>query len=231
MTTRKVYVHEINRLKSARVSELYEAMERQCLPLYQKHDIELVGYWETVMGQGPWPETIAMWEFQSFDHYTRFIRETYEPPDGNFALREWLEAKCEWFTGTDALLCFGAEATPSVAELRASGVRAKMINHETVQTAPNRQAEYSELLTEMWWKRCAEPAGRALIGLYYAPWKNTRAINIWGQGAEWEDVNPWGGGDGWYETKDVQLWSTLGLEVRKDFDDRFAVPAPFSTVR
>ena len=60
MATRKVYVHEINRLKSARVSELYEAMERQCLPLYQKHEIELVGYWETVMGQGPWPETIAM---------------------------------------------------------------------------------------------------------------------------------------------------------------------------
>ncbi|MCH6581283.1 MAG: response regulator, partial [Nitrospinae bacterium] len=120
--------------------ELYEAMERHCLPLYQKYDIELVGYWETVMGQGPWPETIAMWEFQSFDHYTRFIRDTYEPADGNFALREWLDAKSVWFTGTDALLCFGADVTPSVAELRESGLRAKMICHETVQTAPNRQA-------------------------------------------------------------------------------------------
>ena len=231
MATRKVYVHEINRLRSGGVGELYEAMERHCLPLYQKYDIELVGYWETVMGQGPWPETIAMWEFQSFDHYTRFIRDTYEPADGNFALREWLDAKSVWFADTDALLCFGADVTPTVAELRKSRLRAKMICHETVQTAPNRQAEYSELLTEMWWKRCAEPAGRSLIGLYYAPWKNTRAINIWGQGAEWDDVKPWGGADGWYETKDVQLWSTLGLEVRKDFDDRFAVPAPFSTVR
>ena len=78
---RKVYVHEINRLKSARTAGLYEAMERQCLPLYAKHGIEMVGYWETVMGQGPWPETIAVWEFRDFGHYTDVIRQTYDPAD------------------------------------------------------------------------------------------------------------------------------------------------------
>ncbi|MBW2425603.1 MAG: NIPSNAP family protein [Deltaproteobacteria bacterium] len=228
---RKVYVHEVNHLRQARTSALYEAIESRGLPLYTKHGIELVGYWETVMGQGVWPETIAVWEFRDFGHYTQFIRDTYDPPDGDFALREWQDAKSEWIESTESLLCFGAEACPSVAELRESGTPAKLINHETISTAPNRQAEYSELLTEMWWKRCAEPAGRSLIGLYYAPWKNTRAINIWGQGEDWEAVNPWGTGAGWYETKDVQVWNTLGLEVRKDFDDRFGVPAPFSTVR
>ena len=63
---RKVYVHEVNQLKSSRVASLYDAMERHCLPLYAKHGIEMVGYWETVMGQGPWPETIAVWEFRDF---------------------------------------------------------------------------------------------------------------------------------------------------------------------
>jgi hypothetical protein len=228
---RKVYVHEIHRLRHADVTGLYEAIESRGLPLYAKHDVELVGYWETVMGQGPSPETIAVWEFRDFTHYTEFLRATYDPPDGDRSLRDWHYARSEWIESTDSHLCFGASACPSVAELRQSGVRARLINHETVSTAPNRQAEYAELLTEMWWKRCAEPAGRSLIGLYYAPWKNTRAFNIWGQGESWEAVDPWGRGAGWYETKDVQIWSTLGLEVRKDFDDRFAVPAPFSTVR
>jgi len=96
---------------------------------------------------------------------------------------------------------------------------------------PYRQAEYLKILEDFWWKRVAEPAGRQIVGLYYSPWKNTRAINIWGLGEDWEQCAPMGKGDSWLENPDVNLWQTLGREIRTDWDDRFMVPAPFSTVR
>lgn len=234
MKDQRIFIHEINRLRTARVSDLYEAMESHGLPLYQKHGVELVGYWETIMGHGPWPETISVWEFQGFDHYQKFLRATYAPTDGNFDLREWQERRSDWYSSTDSHLCLGASITPGVSDHRKSGIKAKMIVHETMHTEPNRQAEYCEIATEMFWRRCAEPAGCSLIGIYYSPWKNTLAFNIWGMAEEWNDLNLRGAredGKGWYDTKDVELWNTLGLAIRSDFDDRFAVPAPFSTVK
>ncbi|HPG25713.1 MAG: NIPSNAP family protein [Spirochaetaceae bacterium] len=234
MKDQRIYIHEINRLRSGRKTELYQAMESRGVPLYQKHGVELVGYWETIMGHGPWPETISLWEFENFGHYENFLRSTYAPSDGNFDLRDWQEEKSEWYSGTDSYLCLASSATPSVADHRKSGIKAKMIVHETMHTEPNRQAEYCEIATEMFWRRVAEPAGCALIGIFFSPWKNTRAFNFWGMAEEWEDLNLRGvqaDGKAWYDAEDSKLWNTLGLAIRSDFDDRFAVPAPFSTVR
>jgi hypothetical protein len=40
-----------------------------------------------------------------------------------------------------------------------------------------------------------------------------------------------GRGDSWLTDVDHQIWQRLGREIRKDWDDRFLVPARFSTVR
>jgi hypothetical protein len=33
------------------------------------------------------------------------------------------------------------------------------------------------------------------------------------------------------ENRDVQIWQTLGREIRTDWDDRFLLPAPFCPIR
>jgi hypothetical protein len=66
--------------------------------------------------------------------------------------------------------------------------------------------------------------------LYYSPWNNRRAINIWGVGEEWDRLPLWGANYG-YHSDEFTLWMTMGHALRDDWNDRFMVPAPFSPIR
>jgi hypothetical protein len=67
--------------------------------------------------------------------------------------------------------------------------------------------------------------------LYWSPWKNTRTVCIWGQGEEWDSVYPRGKEEHFKIDDESAMWKTLGLQLRKDWDDRWIVPTSFSTVR
>ena len=226
-----IYLHEMHRVRPGCMPDLFDAVETRFLPLAQRHDMRLVGYWQVPPGHGTSPTAVAVWELDDFAHYTRLLERMYGGRDSDPELRGWYEGTHEWIESTDGMICYPSRLTPSVAEITERGLNAKLCTHELIHCEPARQAEYLELCEEMWWRRVAEPAGRSLIGLYWSPWKNTRAICIWGQGAEWEDVNPYGDGESWESDVNMEIWQKLGREIRKDWDDRFLVPAPFSTVR
>lgn len=226
-----LYLHEIHRVRPGRLPGLLDAVERDWLPIAGRHGIRLVGYWQVPPGQGTWPETVAVWELDDFAHYVEVTRRGYDLDGVDAELRGWHDNLGEWVDHTDGLVCFKSELSPTVSEIRERGLRARMCSHEMVHCAPARQAEYLALCEEMWFRRVAEPAGRSIVGLYWSPWKNTRAVCIWGQGAEWPDVNPFGRQESWTRDRDFAVWQTLGREIRTDWDDRFLVPAPFSTVR
>src|ERR1035437_1642641 len=200
-----IYVHQINRLRPGALPGLYAATEETVLPLATRYDVRLLGYWEVLPSQGTWPETIAVWEFDDFAHYTKVLAAVHGTAHDSDA-RKWMEQRGEWIASTEGLLCYKSPASPTVEELVQKGLRAVLCCHEYVQCAPARQAEYLELVEEMWWKRVAEPGGRSLIGLFWSPWKNTRAINIWGQGETWEAVNPMGTGAVWERDRNFQVW-------------------------
>jgi hypothetical protein len=223
-----LYWHEVNRVRPGQAGALLEAVEKDFLPLAQSVGMRMVGYWQVAPGLGTSPETVAVWELDDFGHYVNVVRERFE---GGGPLGAWFEGQGEWVLSSEGLLCFPSALTPTVAEINARGLRAKLCSHEMIHVQPARQAEYLALAEEMWFRRVAEPAGRSIVGLYWSPWKNTRAICIWGQGAEWEDVNPFGKEAAWSADTDFQIWQTLGREIRTDWDDRFLVPTSFSTVR
>jgi hypothetical protein len=226
-----IYLHEMHRLRPGQQAGLLDAVERDYLPLAQRHDVRLVGYWTVPPGHGTWPTAVGVWEFDDFGHYTRWLERMHGGRGADPELRRWFDGTAAWVESTDGMVCYPSKLTPTVAQIRERGLRAVFCTHELVQCEPARQAEYLELCEEMWWRRVAEPAGRSLIGLYWSPWKNTRAICIWGQGASWEQVNPMGRADAWLTDVDHHIWQRLGREIRKDWDDRFLVPARFSTVR
>ncbi len=226
-----LYLHEIHKVKPGAMPDLLEAVEHQYLPLAEKHGVRLLGYWQVAPGQGSWPEAVAVWELDDFTHYTRLVQRTFSEPDLDPNLRDWHHGLGEWVESSQGMVCLPSRLSPTVAQIRERGMKAKLCTHEMVHCEPARQAEYLSILEEMWWRRVAEPSGRSLIGLYWSPWKNTRAVNIWGQGEEWDDVVPMGEHESWHDDPNLQLWQTLGREIRKDWDDRFIVPAPFSTIR
>jgi hypothetical protein len=224
-----LYWHEVNRVRPGKAPALLEAVERDFLPIAERYGMRQVGYWQVAPGLGPSPETIAVWELDDFGQYVDVVRQRFE--GATHDLGAWFDGLGEWVVSTESLLCFPSAMTPTVAQIKERGLRAKLCSHEMIQVQPARQAEYLRLCEEMWFRRVAEPAGRSIIGLYWSPWKNTKAICIWGQGEEWEDVNPFGKEEAWAADTDFEIWQTLGREIRTDWDDRFLVPTTFSTVR
>jgi hypothetical protein len=228
-----VYLHQVHQLRpSVATSDLLDAVQSDYLPLVDRLDVRLVGYWVTTSIQGRSRETVAIWELDDYRHLARLARAEYGDDDGA-GFRTWRRRHEEWVERTEGLICVPSSTTPTVADLRARGVRAAMVCHETVSCAPYRHLEYPERLNEMWSNRFNQnpehPKQRQTIGLYYAKWTNTIAINLWGLGETWDAVTIWD--DEWEKDPGFDLWNTLGREIRNDFFDRFMVPAPFSTVR
>lgn len=229
-----VYLQQIHTLRSpASTSRFFDAVQSDQLPLVEGLDVRLVGYWATTAIQGRSGEAVAIWEFDDYRHLARLARAEHGADADAIGFRSWNSRQDEWVERTEALICLPSSTTPTVADLRGQRARAAMVCHETVHCAPNRHAEYPERLHEMWTNRFTRnvdhPKQRQTIGLYYAKWTNTVAINIWGLGETWDDVTIWD--EQWEQDPSFDLWNTLGREIRDDFYDRFMVPAPFSTVR
>lgn len=229
-----VYVHQIHALHNrTSVDPLFEAVGNDYLPLLGELDVRLVGYWRVSTLQGRAPEAVAVWELDSYTHLQRFNRALHGSDRDGRQLRAWHEREGTWIASTEGLICEPATSSPTVAQLVRDDVHAAMCCHEYVTCKPHRHIEYPERLTEMWANRFSanpdNPKARSTVGLYYAKWTNTVAINIWGTGAEWDDVVIWD--PAWEEDASFDLWNTLGREIRDDFTDRFLLPAPFSTVR
>ncbi len=225
-----LYWHEINRVRPTRMGALLEAVERDFLPIAERYGMRQVGYWQVAPGLGATPETVSVWELDDFGHYVDVVRQRFEGKQRR--PRAVVRRRRGVGRHQARVSCaFPSELTPTVAQIKERKLRAKLCSHEMIHVQPARQAEYLRLCEEMWFRRVAEPAGRSIVGLYWSPWKNTRAICIWGQGEEWEDVNPFGKEEAWVADTDFEIWQTLGREIRTDWDDRFLVPTSFSTVR
>lgn len=225
---RPVYIHTINKLRTARTADYHKALEAECLPAFREHGLDLHASWETGPGQGRGPETIEIWELRDFKVYSAFVAASHGDK-ADPRLQKWRETRDQWVAESDNMLCLPHPRSPTLAEIVANKTRAKLIVHEFVHTAPSMQAEYLDGIYRLWWK-VAEPAGRSLLGLYYSPWNNRRAINIWGVGKEWDNLPLWGANYS-YDSDEFRLWMTMGHALRDDWDDRFMVPAPYSPIR
>jgi hypothetical protein len=227
-SSRPIYIHAINKLRSSDTEGLFSAMAQECLPLYAEHGIHLHSCWSNAIGQGQGPETIEVWEIENFDSYSAFLAANHSGK-GDPRLAAWRRMRDEWINSSDEMLCLPHPKSPTIAELKAADMRAKLIVHEFVHTAPSMQPEYLDGVYRLWGK-VAQAADRTVLGLYYSPWNNRRAINIWGIGREWDDLPVWNSNFS-YDSDEFKLWMTMGHALRDNWDDRFMVPAPFSVAR
>jgi hypothetical protein len=226
--SRPIYIHAINKLRNANYEELYAAMEAECLPLYAEHGVHLHCCWESAPGQGESPEVVEVWELKDFPTYTAFVAASHGT-GRDPRLRAWQRLRADWVASSDSMLCLPHPVSPTIAELKAQNVKAKLVLHEVIHTNPSMQADYLDGMVRMWWK-IADSAGHTVLALLYSPWNNRRAIKVQGMGPEWDDLRPWSTNYGSH-SDDFRLWMTMAPALRDDYNDRFLVPAPFSTAR
>jgi len=226
-----LYLHEINQVRPGRLDQFLAAVEHDYLPMAEGLGIRNVGYWTVPPGHGSWPETRAGGGRDGYDHNHDLTRRRPDPARLDADLRAWDANLGEWVQRTEGMVCLPSSMTPTVAEIRERGLKAKLCTHELIHNEPGRQEDYLKIVEEFYFKRVASLAGRSIVGLYWSPWKNTRTVCIWGQGEEWDTVYPRGKGEHFKVDDESAMWKTLGLQLRKDWDDRWIVPTSFSTVR
>jgi hypothetical protein len=226
--SRPIYIHAISKLRNADYDELYAAIEAECLPLYAEHGLHLHNCWESAPGQGESPELVEIWELKDFAAYTAFVAASHGT-GRDPRLRAWQRLRADWVASSDSMLCLPHPVSPTTAELKAQGVKAKLVLHETIHTNPSGQADYLDAMVNMWWK-VADSVGHVVLALLWSPWNNRRAIKIQGMGPEWDDLRPWSTDYG-EQNADFAMWMKMAPALRDDYNDRFLVPAPFSTAR
>jgi hypothetical protein len=226
-----LYLHEINQVRPGRLNAFLDAVEHDYLAIAERLGIRMVGYWTVPPGHGSWPETVAVWELDGYEHHVDITRARLDPSRYDEGLRGWDANVGEWVTRSEGMVCLPSSMTPTVAQIKERGLKAKMCTHELIHNEPGRQEEYLRIVEEFYFKRVASLAGRSIVGLYWSPWKNTRTVCIWGQGEEWDTVYPRGKEEHFKIDDESAMWKTLGLQLRKDWDDRWIVPTSFSTVR
>jgi hypothetical protein len=174
------------------------------------------------------PESVEIWELRDFATYQKFVAVSHGP-GADPRIKAWKRLRDEWVRETDSMLCLPHPISPTIAELKERNVKAKLILHEVIHTNPSMQADYLDGMVKMWWK-IADGAGHTVLALLYSPWNNRRAINIFGVGGDWDELPLWAGNYG-HDKDEFQVWMTMAHSLRDDYNDRFLVPAPFSTAR
>lgn len=220
----QVYIHEICQVRSGCLGTLRDAVADTFMPLAAKHGLKKVGFWETAPSQGWWPETVELWELESFPAYLAYLEQSRTDAD----LIEWQAQKGELIDQSSAELCRRGRRTADAEAARAFG-KHKLWLHEMVETKPSRQDDYVRSVEEFLMERIIDPIGRDILGNFIPVFNNRLVINIWPHG---DDIPTSTMGRYWPgETEytgdallNMNIWMTLGPEVRLGWEDRFLVP-------
>ena len=159
-----LYLHEINQVRPGRLNAFLQAVELDYLPIAERLGIRMVGYWTVPPGHGSWPETVAVWELDGYEHHVDVTRARLDPSRYDEGLRDWDANVGEWVTRSEGMVCLPSSMTPTVAQIEERGLKAKMCTHELIHNEPGRQEEYLRIVEEFYFKRVASVAGRSIVG-------------------------------------------------------------------
>ena len=117
--------------------------------------------------------------------------------------------------------------SPTVSELKQSGVKGNVFLHEIVTVVPGRADDYvRQIITR--YRPIAERRGMRLVGSWRSAMRNTEAVNIWA-------IRDW---DHWTELQttastddEVQSWLRDAQELRTDWVDKLLTPVSWNPLR
>ena len=84
-----LYLHEINQVRPGRLNAFLDAVEHDYVAIAEWLGIRRVGYWTVPPGHGSWPETVAVWELDGYEHHVDITRARLDPSRYDEGLRDW----------------------------------------------------------------------------------------------------------------------------------------------
>ncbi len=223
-------VIEFVKVQPGKLRDYVAAAGAEQLSLYHDLGFRLVGYWETVLAQGNWPEVVALWELDGYMEYAKASSQAFGQGALGERYREWQAHLGGLAESSRGRVLSPSSRTPSVEKIQKSGKRAPVCLLQVSRTVPGKSPEYVEDIQKLW-APAAEKHGWWMIGAYQNHgWKNRETFDIWGT-ESWSTVPP---AAIYSELQtmgaDAHIWSEVALALRDDWESRLMVALPFSTV-
>ena len=96
-----LYLHEINQVRPGRLS--YSAAGHDYLPIAERPRHPHGRLLDRPPGHGSWPETVAVWELDGYEHQVDITRPP-RPEPVRRGLRDWDANLGEWVTRPEGMV-------------------------------------------------------------------------------------------------------------------------------
>src|SRR4051812_33714883 len=138
------------------------------------------GVWSTIGSTGRWPEVVNMWEFDGWDGLVRnFEVETSGGRDQDPSLAEWWATAAQFRRGGLDRIVVADDASSSIEELCANGVRGELYCHEIVRVPPGRAPEFLDAVRTTG-ENFYEIEGLELVGAFRTAMRaDDECITLW----------------------------------------------------
>ena len=176
---RGVYLHELIDIVGEGAMRYMELTAARGAGDASGGTLELVGTWYTMGSTGRWPQVVNLWEcVAGWDGWRALMARTNLRRTTTPELEEWwAEALVNRSGGFDRLMA-GAPGSPTIADLRASGVTGSVFVHELSRCKPGAALDYLAAVREEWAPIAAE-YGHIPVGLYEVLLTDTEVMTIW----------------------------------------------------
>lgn len=176
---RNVYLHEIIDIVGEGAMRYMEHTVARGEGDASGGTLALVGTWYTMGSTGRWPQIINLWEcVGGWDGWLALMERTNLRRTRTPELEEWWRVALEVRTGGVDRLMVGAPGCPSIAELKADGLNARVFVHELSRCRPGAALEYLAAVRDEW-QPVAADHGHSLVGLYEVLLTDTEVMTIW----------------------------------------------------
>jgi hypothetical protein len=177
----KVYIHEeVEILGQNRAAYIEHACVKWAPIGRAERNMLCVGSWATVGSTEHWPQVVNMWELDGFEGLAASFRHelshtTHQDP----ALTTWWTEASKYRRGGYDRILVPSDATPSLEDAMARGIRGEVYMHEVVTTVRSAARDYVARVDTEWGPRAAD-LGLTLVGAYrHAMADDSEAIVLW----------------------------------------------------
>jgi hypothetical protein len=145
----------------------------------EKVEMELLGTWYTVGCTGRWTQVVNLWEMPGgWPGWRHSIDRLGLKRRTNQDLTGWWNEALKYRTGGFDRQLAGIPGCPTIAELRARGVRGTMFVHELSQVRPGAALDYLHAMDREW-VPVAREYGLEPVGLYEVLMSDTEVVTVW----------------------------------------------------
>lgn len=141
--------------------------------------LTLFGTWVVQGSTGRWPQVVNLWEMvDGWEGWRRLCARTNLRREANRELSAWWSEAARWRSGGFDRLLGAAPGSPTLAELRAAGVRGEIFLHERARVRPGAALDYLRAVVEDWAPVMAEH-GHRLVGAWETLFGEDETFSLW----------------------------------------------------